>query len=157
MLKFIIPAIAALGLTAVAAQSYSPDSVNAPVEAQAMGWHLSHEEGMAKLAYGVENSDQLALMVVCEPGRSTATVYGEVQPAGARLAQASMGPTETDPLSGGDAYETRISLGDPTMRGLSQQGRLRVEGEAGTFMLEANIRERAVIGDFFAYCASNRA
>ena len=155
MFKFILPAVAALGLTAFAAQSYSSDAE--PVAAApVMGWHLSHEPGMAKLAYGVENSDQLALMLTCEAGRSTATVYGEVQPKAARLTQASMGPAEMDPLSGGDAYETRISLRDPALQTLARRGKLEVQGEAGDFLLEATADERRLIGEFFAYCATAR-
>lgn len=155
MFKFVIPAVAALGLTAFAAQSYSPDAepvVTAPV----MGWHLSHEPGMAKLAYGVENSDQLALMLMCEPGRSAVTVYGEVQPKAARLTQASTGPMELDPLSGGEAFETRISLRDPAMQMLARRGKLEVQGEAGDFMLEASADEHRLIGDFFASCATTK-
>lgn len=155
MLKFIIPAVAALGLTAAAAQSYAPDA-EPVMAAPVMGWHLSHEPGMAKLAYGVENSDQLALMLTCEAGRSTATVYGEVQPKAARLSQASMGPAEMDPLSGGDAVETRISLRDPAMQALARRGKLDVQGEAGDFTLEASTDERRLIGEFFAYCATAR-
>lgn len=153
MLKFIIPAVAALGLTAFAAQSYAPDAETVDA-APAMGWHLSHEPGMAKLAYGVENSDQLALMLMCEQGHSAVTVYGEVQPKAARLTQASMGPAEMDPLSGGDAFETRISLRDPAMQALARRGKLEVQGEAGDFMLEASADERRLIGEFFAYCAT---
>lgn len=153
MLKFIIPAVAALGFTAVAARSYAPEAK--PVTAApVMGWHLSHEPGLAKLAYGVENSDQLALMLVCEPGRQTATVYGEVQPKMARLTQAALGPAEMDPLSGGDAVETRISLRDPAMQTLARRGKLEVQGEAGDFMLEATDDERRLIGEFFASCAA---
>ncbi len=155
MFKFVLPAVAVLGLTAFAAQSYSPDAE--PVTAApVMGWHLSHEPGIAKLAYGVENSDQLALMLMCEPGRSAATVYGEVQPKAARLSQASMGPVETDPLSGGDAFETRVSLRDPAMQSLARRGKLDVQGEAGDFTLEASAAERRLIGEFFAYCATSR-
>ncbi len=148
MFKFIIPAIAALGLTAAAAQSYSPDAETLP--APVMGWHLSHEGEMAKLAYGVENSDQLALMVICEPGQAMATFYGEVQPKAARLVQAAV---ETDPLSGGDAFETRIAMRDPAMQSLARNGKIEVEGDAGDFMLEANAGERRLIGQFFAHCA----
>ncbi|MFN4092151.1 MAG: hypothetical protein ACK4FG_04570 [Brevundimonas sp.] len=153
MLKLIIPAVAALGFTAVAAQSYAPEAepiVATPV----MGWHLSHEDGIAKLAYGVANSDQLALLLMCEPGRSTAVVYGEVQPKAARLTQTAMGPAEMDPLSGGDAVETRISLRDPVMQTLARRGKLEVQGEAGDFMLEATVDERRLIGEFFASCAT---
>ena len=51
MFKALLPAAAALGLIAVAAQS---EAVHADAEAEGgaapMGWHLSHEGSMAKLA-----------------------------------------------------------------------------------------------------------
>ena len=116
MFRFAIPAVAALGLIAVAAQS---EAVHADAAAEGgaapMGWHLSHEGPMAKLAYGVANSDQLALMMTCEPGQAQAIVYGDVQPASPRLHKASMTSAVIDPLSGGLADETRISLRDPAL------------------------------------------
>lgn len=153
MFKFILPAVAALGLTAAAAQSYSPASEPATTT-PVMGWHLSHEGEIAKLAYGVANSDQLALMLVCQPGKSMATIYGEVQPKAARAVQAAV---ETDPLSGGDAFETRIALRDAAMQTLARNGKIAVEGDAGEFMLESNDAERRLIGEFFAHCAKAQA
>lgn len=154
MLKFAIPAVAALGLIAFAAQSSASDP-QAAAGTGAMGWHLSHEGRMAKLAYGVENSDQLALMMTCEPGRAQAVVYGDVQPVTPRLIHASLTETAIDPLDGGLADETRISLNDPTLRDLARKGKLAVEGEAGTFELTATDKERALISDFFAYCGTD--
>ncbi|RZJ95152.1 MAG: hypothetical protein EON88_11455 [Brevundimonas sp.] len=154
MLKFAIPAVAAFGLIAFAAQSSASNS-DALAAPGAMGWHLSHEGRMAKLAYGVENSDQLALMMTCEPGRSQAVVYGDVQPVSPRLIRASMTETAIDPLNGELADESRISLNDPTLRDLARRGVLAVEGEAGTFQLTATASEKAAIGEFFAYCGTD--
>lgn len=154
MLKFAIPAVAALGLLAFAAQS---SASNADAATPGMGWHLSQEGAMAKLAYGVENSDQLALMMTCEPGRAQAVVYGDVQPAGPRLAQASLKEVAIDPLDGGLADETLISLRDPQMQDLARKGRITVEGDAGRFQLTAKASERALIDRFFAYCGTDRA
>lgn len=154
MLKFAIPAVAAFGLIAFAAQSSASNS-DALAAPGAMGWHLSHEGRMAKLAYGVENSDQLALMMTCEPGRSQAVVYGDVQPVSPRLIRASMTDTAIDPLNGELADESRISLNDPTLRDLARRGVLAVEGEAGTFQLTATASEKAAIGEFFAYCGTD--
>ena len=154
MLKIAIPAVAALALIAFAAQS---KATNADVQSGVapMGWHLSHEGSLAKLAYGVENSDQLALMMTCEKGQTQATVYGDVQPASPRLMKASMS-TAIDPLSGSLAAETLISVRDPALQQLARSGKLAVEAEAGTFELSATPDERRVIGDFFAYCGSDR-
>jgi hypothetical protein len=154
MFKFAIPAVSALGLIAVAAQS---QATNADVQSSAgpMGWHLSHEGSLAKLAYGVESSDQLALMMTCERGQTQARVYGEVQPATPRPIKASTAAA-IDPLSGGLSDETRISVRDPAMQKFLRSGKLPVEADAGIFELPANPAERRLVREFFAYCGSER-
>jgi len=155
MFKFAIPAIAALGLIAVAAQSRATDATpEAGVAPAPMGWHLSHEGSMAKLAYGVANSDQLALMMTCEPGQTQATIYGDVQPASPRLIKASMKAEAIDPLGGGLADEARIPLRAPVLQKLAHSGKLMVEGDAGHFELTAKGDEQRLVRQFFAYCGS---
>lgn len=154
MLKFALPAVAALGLIAFAAQSQATSS-DVQTGVAPMGWHLSHEGGLAKLAYGVANSDQLALMMTCERGQTQAVVYGDVQPASPRVIRASM-ETAIDPLSGELPGEARISVRDPALQQLIRNGKLAVEADAGRFELSANPAERRLIGDFFAYCGSDR-
>ena len=156
MFKIAIPAVAALGLIAFTAQS-QPTQPGAGPGFASMGWHLSHEGPTAKLAYGVANSDQLALMMICERGQADAVVYGDVQPTSPRVVKASMTGAAIDPLSGGLAEETRISIGDPAMQQLARLGRLSVDGEAGRFELTATSEERRLIGAFFAYCGTTRA
>ncbi len=154
MIKFAIPAVAALGLIAFAAQSRATDA-EVQGSLAPMGWHLSYEGSLAKLAYGVENSDQLALMMTCEPGQAQAVIYGDLQPAGPRLLKASI-TSEIDPLSGSLSDEKRISVRDPALQRLLRSGKLPVEADAGTFELAANPVERQRIGEFFAYCGSDR-
>lgn len=150
MFKYALPALAAVGLVAIAAQSQATNTTATP----GMGWHLSHEGEMAKLAYGLENSDQLALMMTCEPGQTQAVVYGDALPREARLINASM-ETAIDPLSGGLAEESRIGLNGRAIQGLVQHGELAVETEAGVDELTASRDERRVIAGFVSYCASN--
>ena len=166
MFKTLIPAVAALGLVAFAAQTATPSSqiddiasvpASVVMTQPVMSWSLHHEGAIAKLAYGVENSDQLALMMTCMPGDASAVVYGDVQPAGGRLIQASMGPELLDPLSGGEALESRIPLRDAGLRGLAERGRMDVQGDAGTFSIKATRQERRVVGEFLAYCGQGRA
>lgn len=154
MFKIAIPAIAALGLIAFAAQSQATN-LEAQTGTAPMGWHLSHEGSLAKLAYGVENSDQLALMMTCERGQAHATVYGDVKPASPRVIKASMSAA-IDPLSGALVDETRMSVRDPALQQLALTGKLAVEADAGEFELSASPDERRLIGDFFAYCGSGR-
>lgn len=155
MFKVIIPAAACLALVAFGAQTQSNDDLIQ--ETPVMGWHLSHEGLMAKLAYGVENSDQLALMMTCAPGDATAVVYGDVQPDTPRLVRASMGPQPIDPLSDGEAFETRIPLHDVNLTRLASGGDMTVVGDAGRFQLTATRDERQTIAGFLAYCGSSRA
>jgi len=154
MFKIALPAIAALGLIAFAARSQATN-LDVQGEVAPMGWHLSHEGSLAKLAYGVENSDQLALMMTCERGQTQAVVYGDVQPAGPRVIRASM-EGAIDPLSGDLSGEARISVRDPALQQFVRSGRLSVDADAGQFELSANPAERRLIGDFFAYCGSDR-
>lgn len=156
MFKVLVPAVAALGLVAFAAQSGDVTPVveaDGVMAAPVMGWSVHHEGALAKLAYGVANSDQLALMVTCMPGDKTAVVYGDVQVEGARLADASY---VVDPLSGGQAEETRIPVGDPALDGLARNGRMTVIGDAGQFQLAASTEERRLVRDFLAYCSPSR-
>jgi hypothetical protein len=162
MFKILVPAVAALGLVAFAAktQDWSHEQADTAVVASAaspvlarvmapvMGWHLSYEGPMAKLAYGVENSDQLAMMVTCAPGDRSAVLYGDVLPASPRLAQASMG---------GEGDEARMPLTDPALQGLARNGVMPVVGEAGPTRISATADERRVVSGFLAYCGGVRA
>ena len=151
MFKFAIPAVAALGLIAFAAQSQATNS-DAQTGVVPMAWHLSQEGDLAKLAYGVANSDQLALMMTCEPGQAQAVLYGDVKPVGPRIQKASMRAVAIDPLSGGMEDEVRLSVDDPALKQLAQSGKIAVEGDAGAFELTATRDERKMIDEFFAHC-----
>ena len=156
MLKFAIPAVAALGLIAFAARSQATNP-DARTDVAPMGWHLSHEGDLAKLAYGVANSDQLALMMTCEPGQAQAVLYGDVKPLGPRIRKASMDVAALDPLSGGLEDEVRLSVEDPSLTQLARRGKMAVEGDAGAFELTATRDERRLIDNFFAYCGNRQA
>lgn len=149
MFKVLVPAVAALGLVAFAAKTQDwshEDAEPSAVAAMAqpvMGWHLSYEGPMAKLAYGVANSDQLAMMVTCAPGDRSAAVYGDVLPASPRLAQASMGSLED---------EARIPVSDPALQSLARNGVMPVVGEAGPARIHASDAERRVVSGFLSYC-----
>ena len=155
MFKVLVPAFALLGFVAVAARPAAP-AVEVQADPAPMGWHLHHEGSLAKLAYGVANSDQLVLMVSCRPGDRHATLYGDVHPDTPRLMAVSRaaGP---DPLTGGEAYEARVPLTDPVLQGLASRGRMPVEGVAGARVLRADQNEQQMIGQFMSYCAGATA
>jgi hypothetical protein len=123
----------------------------------APGWHLLHEGAMAKLAYGMADSDQVALMLTCSPGDHAAAVYGDAQPRSPALTPAAAGPQPIDPLSDGEAYESRLPLTDAALTGLARGGRMAVQTEAGDRQLRASRAERRMVQSFLGYCASSRA
>jgi hypothetical protein len=104
----------------------------------------------------VANSDQLALMMTCEPGQSQAVVYGDVQPDSPRLVHAAATSADIDPLSGGMVDESRIALRDPALQRLARTGTLAVTGETGDHELPATREERRLVSAFLDYCATSR-
>ena len=155
MLKSLLPAAAALSLAVLAGQAMTTAPA-APGEGAA-GWHLLHEGPMAKLAYGLADSDQVALMLTCSPGDRTAAVYGDAQPRSPALLPAALGPQPIDPLSDGEAFETRLPLTDAALTGLARGGRMTVQTEAGDRQLTASRAERRMVQGFLSYCASGHA
>ena len=154
MLKILVPAVAALGLVTTAAQTQSAALQGAT--GQAVAWHLSHDGEMAKLAYGVSNSDQLALMVTCSAGSTDVAIYGDVRPIAVKQ-RSDSGPSAPDPLSGGDATEAVVPLSDAGLADLSRRGRMTVTSDEQTFQLAATQQERRVVDRFLAYCQSGQA
>ena len=150
--KAALPVFAVFALGGLAAKTLAVEPVD-----NGMAWLMTQEGSKAKLAYGLPNSDQLALMMTCAPGDASAVVYGDVQPRGARLTQASFSPSAIDPLSGGDALEARIALSHPSLTGLANRGSLNVEDDAGGYTLTASREDRRVVQDFLAYCGAGRA
>ena len=155
MLKVLVPAVGLLGAVAFAAQPATP-VLEVQENPAPMGWHLHHEGSLAKLAYGVANSDQLVLMMTCAPGDRAAVVYGDVQMADARLERASYVQTAPDPLSGGEAFESRVSLSSPALEGLAEGRGVRLEGQAGTRLVRTTDTEREAVADFLSHCGSGK-
>lgn len=147
--------LAVAGLAAVAAQAMTRDSQ--PSNAGTAGWHMLREGVVAKLAYGLPDSDQLSLMLTCAPGDRAAVVYGDVQPRSPGLTLVDLEPQLIDPLSGGEAYEARLPLGDAALTRLARGGRMTVQTEAGDRQLTATPAERRMVEGFLSYCASGRA
>ncbi|CAN5314518.1 hypothetical protein BH10PSE2_BH10PSE2_20550 [soil metagenome] len=178
MFKTLIPAVVALGLVAftaktqdiraedvggqsvggqsVGGQAASTQAKSAQIQsitvAPVMAWHLSQEGDMAKLAYGIADSDQLAMMVTCAPGDRTAVIYGDIQPVSPDLVAAA-----SEESGEGEASEMHLPLRDAALRSLADNGRMVVRGEAGTFGLTATRQEQQAIGQFLGYCGSARA
>ena len=146
MFKILIPAVACLGLVAFAAKTQPIATGIEPASAvQPMAWHLSKEGEVAKLAYGVAHSDQLAMRVTCAPGDATAAIDGDFRPVGA-----------ASPDSDGMA-ETRVPVRDPALQKLAAKGSMTVVGEDGAFRIRASVQERRGISQFLDYCSRTGA
>ncbi len=155
MLKVLIPAVGVLTMVAFAARPATPE-LELQESPAPMGWHLHMEGDLAKLAYGVANSDQLALMLTCEPGDTSAVVYGDVQLADARLERVAYTHTVADPMSNGEAYEARVSVDAKGLRDLANGQGIRLEGQAGMVRVGATPAEQKIVSDFLSWCGSGK-
>jgi hypothetical protein len=156
MIKILVPAVAALGMVAFAAKTQAVASDEPASGAAAssvaaepiMGWHLSYEGTVAKLAYGVENSDQLVMMITCAPRHGSAVIFGDVLPASPRLVQTS---------AGSDMDEARVPISDPALQSLARDGILPVVSATGPARIRATPNERRLVSGFLNYCDGARA
>lgn len=165
MFKSLIPAVAALGLVAHAAQSYTAEDgvaampimlvAETPVEeapaAPAMDWHFHTEGDTAKLAYGVANSDQLVLMLTCESGQDKISALGSVR---AEADTASGQTSYEDPMTGGILHESEIARHDAALADLAATGKMTVVSDQGTVAIGSDATDQEAVKAFFASCGS---
>jgi hypothetical protein len=149
MLKYLIPAFATLSLAAFAAQSRSEAVIDETPLDGALAWHLSHEGKTAKLAYGVANSDQIVLMLTCDPGDGAVQAFGVVTPFGADVKD---GPAPVDPLTGLAMADVAVDMSSTAMQALKVGAPMPVAGEAGRAELPVTRGDKVVIDGFFAHC-----
>jgi hypothetical protein len=67
------------------------------------------------------------------------------------------GPRAPDPLSGGEAWEAEVALGDAGLDNLVSQGRIALTTGDETFRITASPEERRAIDGFMTYCGTSRA
>ncbi len=154
MQRIMLPALA-LAVAVMATQA-NISNASKPQDDGA-GWHLLYEGPMAKLVYGVADSDQVALMLTCTPGDHRLALFGDVEPDTPRLQPASLGPTAIDPLSQGTAWEMHLAMDDEVLAGLAHQGVMPVRSEGEVLTLTANRAEQKMVRDFLGYCAVRHA
>ena len=168
MFKILIPAVAALGLVAHAAQSYTAESgaVSVPVAllaetpvdvapaAPAMDWHFHTEGDTAKLAYGIANSDQLVLMLSCKTGEDTIATLGSVR---ADADTATDETAYTDPMTGSILHESEIDRHDAALAELAATGKMAVISDQGKMTLGQASADVQAVKAFFASCGSASA
>lgn len=128
-----------------------------------MAWSLHHAEGEgAKLAYGQPASDNVLLMMTCQP-RSGSVLVSLTTPAGAApqaIELASKGQASrlvgalAPGMGDGAIIEAKTSAADPTLRNFARTGDLSVVEAGRTTKVPAGRAERAAVSDFFQQCQS---
>jgi len=152
MFRFLVPATALLATLAMAART-EPHPADSGAT---MSWTLSHEGDLAKLAYGVPNSDHLAVMLTCAPG-ATISVHGPVRPDSPALLQASAVAAPIDPLSGELLVDLRLPRDDRALAQLASGAGLPVVNDLDErSLIPADAGARRLARAFLAHCASAR-
>ncbi|HEV7353838.1 MAG TPA: hypothetical protein VGN74_11995 [Brevundimonas sp.] len=152
MFRFLIPATAILATLALAGRT-EPQTVDG---ATPMQWTLTHEGDLAKLAYGVPNSDHLAVMLTCSPGEAV-NAWGPVRPDSPALMRAAMAPAPIDPLSGELLLDLRLASDDPALISLARGDGLPVVNDDDVrARIPAGPEGRRLAAAFLGHCASAR-
>lgn len=127
-----------------------------------LGWSLHHAEGEgAKLAYGQAASDNVLLMMTCQP-RSGQVLVSMTAPAGAtptsieltssgrssRL-NAAAAPAMAE---GASLIEAMAPANDPALQNFARTGDIAVVENGRPAQMPVRRAERAAVSDFFAQC-----
>lgn len=150
----------ALGLTAamiLAAACAHP----APEAPAAMSWSFNHTqaEGL-KLVYGQPRSDNVLLMLSCQPlsGQVEVAVATSDEAAGAvglvsRQASFDLsGPPAPTPLAGVGLVMETAAINNPALASFAQTGELSVRTTGKSVAAEARGADQALVAGFFAQC-----
>ena len=126
-----------------------------------MAWSLHHAEGEgAKLAYGQPASDNVLLMMTCQP-RSGQVLVSLTAPAGdapAMIELSSKGRSSrlagdlAPGMGDGAIIEAKASAIDPALASFARTGDLAVVEGDHSAKLPAGRAERAAVSDFFDQC-----
>lgn len=157
----IAVAVAASGLAAVLGTTQAdaaPEPVTTAPAAPAMGWHLIQEGAQAKLAYGVAQSDHIALMMSCEAGADAVEVFAVVPgtapdmalASGGRMTELAAAPS-IDPLSGALAIATQVAADSAALERFKSTGELALVADDPR-RLDARGAERQAVDAFFRHC-----
>ena len=128
-----------------------------------MAWSLHHSEGEgAKLAYGQPASDNVVLMMSCQP-RSGRVLVSLAAPEGtapkaielkSRRQTSRFDGAAAPGMGEGAIIEAETSATDPTLRSFARTGDLAIIEQGHAAKLPAGRAERAAVADFFGQCSA---
>ena len=126
-----------------------------------MAWslHETPEEG-AKLAYGAPNSDNVALMLSCQPASGQVLVStAAVAPAPAIVlksgkTETALPATATPSMGEGHFLEAGAKASDPVLASFARTGDITLVQGRERVKLSARSGDRPQIDKFFATCSA---
>lgn len=151
--------IAAAGLAATLAAACASEPPQ-PTQTPGMGWSLSQVEGEgAKLVYGRPQSDDVVIMLTCEPRSNQVHIAALADKGAAHELALKSGdkqrryPAEAGPAGFGDGLvlESATRPDDPVLAAFAASGRLSVDAGGRAVAVPAADPRRA--RTFLASCA----
>ncbi|KPF76494.1 hypothetical protein IP78_13265 [Brevundimonas sp. AAP58] len=158
------PVVALAGLTAACA-SVEPVAAPAPITASTLtptpgyDWFLSVDQGAARLAYGVETSDDLKLGLDCETGSGKVDLVALGKTGASEIHLESGGDTERFRAEGepsqihdGDLLTATADLDTPVLQRFRRLGWIAqwVDGERAAYVPQPG--SEINVERFFALC-----
>lgn len=127
-----------------------------------LGWSLHHAEGEgAKLAYGQPASDNVLLMMTCQP-RSGQVLVSMTARAGAAPTSIELtssgrssrlnGAAAPAMAEGASLIEAMAPANDPALQNFARTGDIAVVEGGRPAQMPVRRAERAAVSDFFAQC-----
>ena len=127
-----------------------------------LGWSLHHAEGEgAKLAYGQPDSDNVLLMMTCQP-RSGQVLVSLTAPdtVGVEAIEISSkghssrlpGASAPAMIEGASWVEAMAPATDPALQSFARTGDIAVMENGRAARMPVRQAERATVADFFAEC-----
>ena len=158
MLRFLVPGLAVVALCAC---SNGQNGGRRQVPPDRPAWSASVSDGRARLAYGLPDSDAVALILDCLPHSGLVTVTGPLAPGASRLvlvsgqavARIAEAAKQVDPEAGVEM----VSGADPhdaALAAFARTGRLaRMDRDSRPTELPASGPERTLVRAFLDRCA----
>lgn len=153
-----IAALAALGLMTAALASCSHETVAA--DGYRWAYLAADDADAPRLAYGRPDSDDVVLMMSCQPGRDEVNLSA-LGLSGAELVLASgaaeshfTGATIRDAMSEAELLEASGKTTAPALEGFKRSGDLAVLSQGGRHSLTAGSADRNNVRAFFRACGA---